>query len=254
MRGESKTAPAVVSSTFIDVTSSITPSVVPTTTEVAVAFETTAIVPVSSAVAPSQYQAPQSQAPETSPAPAPSQAPAPSNPGSSYQGGGSGWANSGSKLGIAWPNGDWAQPQDPNYIANYIGSKASWYYTWSPYCVKSADDHGLEFVPMLWGVKQIGDWHSQQASWPNTVKNALFFNEPNDAGQAHIDASNAVQYWMNDFLPVRQRGIKLGAAAVTNAPSGIVWVREMIETCVSWGNARADCTPEYVILASVGSY
>lgn len=112
---------------------------------------------------------------------------------SSYSGGGaSGWANPGSKLGAAWPNGDWASAGDADYIGNYIGSKTSWYYTWSPHSIVSdasflrklaqdrlqaaGDDLGLEFVPMLWGPHQVSDFHAQQANWPKTVKNALFFN------------------------------------------------------------------------------
>lgn len=51
------------------------------------------------------------------------------------------------------------------------------YYTWSPYNVGSADKVGLEYVPMLWGPKQEGEWWSQVASWPSTVKHVLFFNE-----------------------------------------------------------------------------
>lgn len=29
---------------------------------------------------------------------------------------------------------------------------------------------------MLWGPKQVSDWHAQMSQWPSTVKNALFFN------------------------------------------------------------------------------
>lgn len=53
---------------------------------------------------------------------------------------GGGSKNVGSKLGLAWPNGDWASSTDPNYIGNYIGDKVSWYYTWSPFSVVSLDD------------------------------------------------------------------------------------------------------------------
>lgn len=29
---------------------------------------------------------------------------------------------------------------------------------------------------MLWGPKQVSDWHAQMSQWPSTVENALFFN------------------------------------------------------------------------------
>jgi hypothetical protein len=52
-------------------------------------------------------------------------------------GGTGGWLNTGSKLGSAWPNGNWAGVGQSDYIGNYVGSKTSWYYTWSPWPVVS---------------------------------------------------------------------------------------------------------------------
>ncbi|KIR54298.1 hypothetical protein I315_03357 [Cryptococcus gattii Ru294] len=159
---------------------------------------------------------------------------------------GGGSKNVGSKFGLAWPNGDWASSTDPNYIGNYIGDKASWYYTWSPFSVGSGDSLGLEFVPMLWGPKQVSDWHAQMSQWPSTVQNALFFNEPNQVGQCDISAADAVQYWMNDYLPVRSKGIRLGGAATTSAPDGLQWVLDFTTACTNAGNSAADCAADFV--------
>ena len=49
---------------------------------------------------------------------------------------------------------------------------------------------------------------------------------------------------MNDFLPLRQRGIRLGGAANTNAPSGFQWSQDFEKLCQQYGNSAADCTPE----------
>ena len=103
---------------------------------------------------------------------------------------------------------------------------------------------------MLWGPHQLGDWQSQQSQWPGTVKNALFFNEPNEAGQANISPGDSLGYWMNDYLPVRQKGIRLGGAATTSAPSGLQWVLDFESICVQAGNSAADCTNEYVFALS----
>ncbi|ORX39964.1 glycosyl hydrolase catalytic core-domain-containing protein [Kockovaella imperatae] len=156
-------------------------------------------------------------------------------------------ANQGSKFGAAWPNGNWAQSTDPNYVGNYIGSRTAWYYTWSPSNVGSADSLGLEFVPMLWGPAQVSDFWSTQGSWPSSVKNALFFNEPNEVSQCNIDAGSSVQYWMNEMVPLRSnKGIAIGGAATTNAPSGLQWVQDIISLCQQDGNSQADCTPDFV--------
>jgi hypothetical protein len=57
-------------------------------------------------------------------------------------------------------------------------------------------------------------------------------------------AGDSVSYWMNDFLPVRQRGIRLGGAATTSAPSGLQWSKDFESLCQQYGNSAADCTAE----------
>lgn len=188
---------------------------------------------------------PAAPASSSSSAPAtPSQAPAPPP---SNGGAGSTGKNAGSKLGLAWPNGDWWTPDQPDYIGNYVGSKTSWYYTWAPGSVSAGDKVGLEFVPMLWGVKQVGDWNSARGSWPSSVKNALFFNEPNQSGQSDISVNDALQYWMNDYLPARtQNGLRLGHAGTTSAPNGLTWVTDFYNVCTGAGNSAADCSADFV--------
>jgi hypothetical protein len=98
---------------------------------------------------------------------------------------------------------------------------------------------------MLWGPHQLGDWHDLQNNWPKTVKNALFYNEPNEAGQSNISPEASISTWMNDYLPVRaSKGIRLGGAATTSAPSGLQWVLDFERLCVQYGNSQADCTNE----------
>nr|ODN87979.1 hypothetical protein L203_03183 [Cryptococcus depauperatus CBS 7841] len=160
--------------------------------------------------------------------------------------GSGGWVNTGSKLGAAWPNGNWAENGSPDFIGNYIGIKTSWYYTWSSFSVGSGDSLGLEYVPMLWGPKQVSDWWAQMPNWPKTVKNALFFNEPNQSGQSDMSPGDAVSHWMNDFLPVRSKGVRLGGAATTSAPSGLQWIKDFGKACTDYGNSAADCTPDFI--------
>jgi len=97
---------------------------------------------------------------------------------------------------------------------------------------------------MLWGPHQRDDWYGQQPNWPSTVKNAVFFNEPNEPSQCNMAASDSVSYWMNDMVPLRSKGINLGGAATTSAPNGLTWVQNIIQDCKNYGNSAADCTPE----------
>lgn len=161
-----------------------------------------------------------------------------------------GWKNTGSKLGIAWPNGDYWGEHDPQYITNYIGSKSSWYYTWSSFNVKSADQAGLEFVPMLWGKSKIDDGTWDQQVNNNfggaAVANALFLNEPNHHEQASISPEDSVWIWIEKFLPLRNnKGIKLGGAAPTSAPDGVEWVKRFHEACVQQGHSDWDCSADF---------
>lgn len=217
-------------------------------TSSAVVVHTQAPAPAaSSAAAPTQNN--QNLAAPSSSQAAPS--PAHNNNNNNNGGGGGGgawggWTNVHSKMGLAWPNGNWAGSGSSDYIGNYIGSKSSWYYTWSPWTVGNGDALGLEAVPMLWGPHQTHDWWSQQGNWPSTVKNALFFNEPNEPSQCNMAAGDSVSYWMNDFLPMRRRGIRLGGAATTSHPNGLTWSQDFERLCVQYGNSRADCTPDFI--------
>lgn len=160
-----------------------------------------------------------------------------------------GTTNVGSKFGAAWPNGDYASSSDPNYIGNYIGSKTSWYYTWAASSVSAGDNLGLEFVPMLWGPSSdlVSAWWAAQSSWPSSVKHALFFNEPNESSQSNVAVNDAISYWMNDYLPVRaSKGLLLGSAATTSAPSGLTWVTDFPTACTGAGNSAADCAADFV--------
>lgn len=155
--------------------------------------------------------------------------------------------NVGSKVGAAWPNGDFTPPDQPGWIGNFVGSKTSWYYSWSPHSCKQNDDLGLEFVPMLWGAKQVSDWHAAADSWPSSVKNALFINEPNQHDQAGIDIYGALPLWINDFLPKsRARGLRIGSAAPTSAPDGVEWVVNFYKYCMEQnGNDDAKCKADF---------
>ncbi len=78
------------------------------------------------------YAAPSSVTSTASTSAAASVASTSSATSSSSGGSGTGRMNSGSKFGAAWPNGGWASQGDADYIGNYVGSRTSWYYTWSP--------------------------------------------------------------------------------------------------------------------------
>lgn len=151
------------------------------------------------------------QASEAAPAPAPP-ATAPT-----YSGGGA-------KYALAWPNGDWAGPGQPDYVGNFV-AKSSIYYTWSPHNVGNADSIGMSFAPMLWGPKQRDDFNALKGTWGDNVHHVLFYNEPNEGSQCNMPSDHweTISDWINLLVPLRSK-YQLGAAATTSAPSGLDWV------------------------------
>ncbi|CAF1280022.1 unnamed protein product [Didymodactylos carnosus] len=54
-------------------------------------------------------------------------------------------------------------------------------------------------------------------------KTVLGFNEPDHAEQAHMSPSQAVTLWKQHIQPLKNKGIALGAPAVSSGPSAIHW-------------------------------
>ena len=115
----------------------------------------------------------------TTPTPAPQPSP---NPPTTV-------SNSGAKAGLAWAAGD-----NPTILHNFKTSHVGAYvpnsdlslsrpltfplfsvYNWGPYKVNGADQAGYEFVPMLWGTKDVDAW--KKLVVPGYARYALGFNE-----------------------------------------------------------------------------
>ncbi|KAG8977122.1 hypothetical protein FRB90_008908, partial [Tulasnella sp. 427] len=147
------------------------------------------------------------------------------------------------KAGLAWNN--------PNLSMNSLGSSSNigWYYTWSAWPVTAAPTH-LEFVPMFWGLQQITDFQAQVN--PGTIlernyKNVLAMNEPNQAGQAQVNAGDAAAQWKQYLEPLKaETGVRLGSPAPTNAPDGKQWLYDFLGAC------GGGCTVDFIALHYYG--
>lgn len=140
--------------------------------------------------------------------------------------------NWGSKTGLSWPNGDWADHSAPDYIGNYVGNTVNFLYDWHYKGCFKGSDLGLEYVPMMWGAKDASpDFYAAQKEWPSSTQHVLFFNEPNDPGQANISPEDSVHFWREYMSPLKKQGYKIGMAATTSAPSGLEWVLKFKEVC-----------------------
>lgn len=87
-------------------------------------------------------------------------------------------------------------------------SKASWYYTWSPRHDGVTTPRGAQFVPMIWGAKDVDD--SALAAAKAAGPYLLGFNEPDMAGQANMSVEQALDLWPE----LMATGSKLGSPSV----------------------------------------
>jgi len=140
------------------------------------------------------------------------------------------WNPSWSKVGLAWPDGNsdnlWA-------LAGNGWNKVAWIYTWSPDNVRSAILADLDFVPMFWGSQSAAGFQSALNSgvFDNSTA-VLAFNEPDNSGQSDMTPAAAVGLWNQYIQPLKKsKGLRLGAPAVTSAPSGKVWLSQFLQQC-----------------------
>ncbi|SLM35235.1 Uncharacterised protein family, glycosyl hydrolase catalytic domain [Lasallia pustulata] len=153
-----------------------------------------------------------------------------------------------SKRGLVYvPNAKY--PQD-DAIWNSDTSDLTWYYNYGSTPSPAYDNSTkLEFVPMLWGAPSstsdntfLNDVMSQIHAGTN-VSYVLTFNEPDgqDNGGSGVPADMAAQTWIREVEPLKKYGVKLGAPAVTGAPSGFTWLQNFFAACN--GNCSADFIP-----------
>jgi len=132
---------------------------------------------------------------------------------------------------------------DASLTSAFAGTGMTWAYNWgnSP---QGSILSGLEFVPMLWGLKSTSGWaDAAEAAIASGSTHLLSFNEPDFSTQSNIDPATAAtnhQNYMNQFAG---NGVQIGSPAITNAvgtspPQGIDWLNQFFNACA--GNCKVD--------------
>ncbi|ORY54468.1 glycosyl hydrolase catalytic core-domain-containing protein [Leucosporidium creatinivorum] len=120
--------------------------------------------------------------------------------------------------------------------ASYTDDLAiTWAYNWNSQT--DALQAGIEYIPMLWGEKQVDGWSDNAAAAISAgASYVLGFNEPDMAEQANLSPSAAVTLW-NANMQSLGTSAKLVSPAVTNgvgtddAPLGVPWLQKFISLC-----------------------
>lgn len=177
---------------------------------------------VESSNAPQPSKSPE---PKSAPAaPEPQSAPPPPQPVSAppTSGGGQG------KVGIAWNGGNAPSLQ------NLVTQNTHHIYTWSPWPPQNL--YGLEFVPMLWGPNQLGDFNNLVK--PGSARNIVALNEPDEPSQLNLDPVAAAVLWKAQVEPKRTDGAQLWSPAVTSSARGEQWMDSFLAACTGCNIAK----------------
>lgn len=94
--------------------------------------------------------------------------------------------------------------------ASLADSGARWYYTWTPDHEWIDTPSACEFVPMIWGRRDLTDDALRRAKANGAV--LLGFNEPDVQSQANMSVEAALNAWPQ----LQQTGLPLGAPAVAS--------------------------------------
>ncbi|RPD61865.1 glycoside hydrolase [Lentinus tigrinus ALCF2SS1-7] len=140
-----------------------------------------------------------------------------------------------SKAGLPWPNGNYID------VGQYLSTgKVQWYYTWNPSSANLNAD--LEFVPMLWGERQVAQWGStiNDTIQSSKVTHVLGFNEPEISGQSNMSPSDGAALWKAHIEPLKAQGIHLGSPAPSGAPAGKQWLLDWMDQC------QGGCTVDFI--------
>ncbi|KAJ7497598.1 glycoside hydrolase [Mycena latifolia] len=143
-----------------------------------------------------------------------------------------------SKAGVAG-GGDWSTDMGQFTTTG----KISWYYTWSVF----SQDTDLEFVPMLWGQKQVDQWTDASTGINATIAAKkptaiLGMNEPQEPGQSNLTPQEGADMWKTYIEPLRAQGLRLGSPAPSSAPSGKTWIQDFLTAC------NGGCTVDFIAL------
>jgi hypothetical protein len=140
----------------------------------------------------------------------------------------------------------------------WINSSLTWYYNWENRPSSQLSSSSLQFVPMLWGAGGSENFYSTIASLRSNrpdlnISHVLGFNEPDGCtgveGGSCLDAETAAQIWIQQMEPLKEEfGIKLGAPAVTSAPTGFNWLQNFFTACAG------QCTPDFLPVHYYGDF
>lgn len=157
------------------------------------------------------------------------------------------------------------------------GSPLTWYYNYmqdASDALASAAQSDFEFVPMMWGAGADANDTSFLANVTaliragGSVSHVLGFNQPDapdwDDGGSNMAPAHAARLWVRNFVPLRERGIKIGLPVVrAGVDAANNWTTPFLANCSELlgkeggekgsGKESRDCPFDFVPIHAFGN-
>ncbi|KAI0965781.1 glycoside hydrolase family 128 protein [Xylaria arbuscula] len=155
---------------------------------------------------------------------------------------------------------------DDNKIWVESGSDLTWYYNYSPMPAPAYADQqqsDFEFVPMLFGSiddTSFLDSVNGLIEGGRNISHVLTFNEPDGStqyGGSNLDPTKAAQIWVDNIIPLKEKGVKAGLPACTGGEGGIPWLNQFLGNCsslISNNGTTQNCTYDFVTIHWYGNF
>jgi hypothetical protein len=102
--------------------------------------------------------------------------------------------------------GEYGQPFASHTL---LDARVAWYYDWRPTTDVSSPPRGIQFIPMIWGGKNLNT-ADETAAEKTGAGTLLTFNEPDNGGQSNMTVAQALTAWPE----LEALDMKLGSPAM----------------------------------------
>lgn len=165
----------------------------------------------------------------------------------------------------------YVESPDPEVNSIWVrdGSPLTWYYNYmwnaSEALAAQTDHLDFEFVPMMWGGADTDDTSfltnvTGLIQEGHKIQHVLGFNHPDASwanGDSNVTPADAARLWVGNFVPLREKGVKIGLPVVQMHANPANWTMPFLANCSALlkqqsGEAK-DCPFDFVPIHAYGN-
>jgi hypothetical protein len=109
--------------------------------------------------------------------------------------------------GVAWA-------VDNRWATAFTNTSITWYHHWQDASISNMASN-IQYVPMNWGPQYASLWTKRQAQMNTSLPEYLLsYNEPDVVSQANMTPSEAINGFLTDIQPWRERGVLVSSPQI----------------------------------------